>query len=80
MRQAGALVKDQDAIGLDRVRLEYESIVLTQKGDPAAAHGVAFRLVLRALIEAAESAEICAGRVEDKHVDLYTFHYIRAQT
>jgi hypothetical protein len=44
--------------------------VLTQKGDPAAVHGATVRLVLRALVEAAEPAEIPPGRVEKEHIDL----------
>jgi len=50
--------------------MENEFVVLSQKRHLAAIGCAALRLVLRALIEAAESAEIRAGGVEQEHVDL----------
>ena len=50
--------------------MENEFVVLSQKRHLAAIGCAALRLVLRASIEAAESAEIRAGGVDQEHVDL----------
>jgi hypothetical protein len=50
--------------------MENEFVVLSQKRHLAAIGCAALRLVLRALIEAAESAEMRAGGVDQEHVDL----------
>ena len=50
--------------------MESEFVVLTQKRHLAAVGLAALRLVLRALIEAAESAEIRTGGIEQEHIDL----------
>jgi|KBSMisStaDraftv2_1062788.scaffolds.fasta_scaffold990151_1 hypothetical protein len=49
--------------------MENEFVVLSQKRHLAAIGCAALRLVLRALIEAAESAEMRAGGVDQEHVD-----------
>ena len=70
MPGSGPVVEHLDAIESQRVWIEHESIALSPKGNVAAVHGAALRLVLRALIEPAEPAAICAGSVEKEDVDL----------
>jgi hypothetical protein len=68
--QGRSIIENLDAFGAKRFLAENEVVVLPQKRHLAAAVGAAFGLVLRALVEAAETAEILAGRVEKKHIDL----------
>jgi hypothetical protein len=64
------LVENLDVIGSKRVRIENEPVVLTQKRDTPAVRGATIGLVFRTLVEAAETAEICARPVDKKHIDL----------
>ena len=65
-----SIIKNLDVFRAKRFLVENEFVVLPQKRHLAAPVGAAFGLVLRALVEAAETAEILAGCVEKEHVDL----------
>ena len=65
-----SIIKNLDVFRAKRFLVENEFVVLPQERHLAAPVGAAFGLVLRALVEAAETAEILAGRVEKEHLDL----------